>query len=123
MSYNDIRTTEPPYPTPVSQDDYDALAAERDGFKAAWQNACERGDAAVARLAEAERLAREWLETHTSTTDQWDCGAYCCAESILTAITAGSAEVPLTPTGHCAICGGTVGLSHRCVSSTVEAAP
>ena len=27
MSYNDIRTTEPPFPTPVSQDDYDALAA------------------------------------------------------------------------------------------------
>ena len=27
MSYNDIRATEPPYPTPVNQDDYDALAA------------------------------------------------------------------------------------------------
>ena len=44
MSYNDIRATEPPYPTPVSQDDYYALASK---------------------LAEAERLLVEclgWLD-------------------------------------------------------------
>ncbi len=39
----------------VDAEDYDALVAERDGFRAAWQNACERGDKAVARLAEAEQ--------------------------------------------------------------------
>ena len=35
MSYNDIRTTEPPFPTPVSQDDYDALAARLAEYESA----------------------------------------------------------------------------------------
>jgi hypothetical protein len=49
MSYNDIRATEPPYPPPVNQDDYDALAEI-----AAHENA--RRVHAEARLAEHDRL-------------------------------------------------------------------
>ena len=39
-----------------------ALAAKLAGMEAAWMNACKRGDAAVARLAEARQLLDESLE-------------------------------------------------------------
>ena len=53
-------------------------------------------DKSVGGDAEAARLCREIRAELTATTDQ--------------------PQVPLTPTGHCAICGGTVGLTHRCVT-------
>ena len=55
MSYNDIRTTEPPFPTPVSQDDYDALAARLRGLIVAICEAQEEGGDVALAIDEAGR--------------------------------------------------------------------
>jgi hypothetical protein len=66
---------------------------ERDGFKAAWQNACERGDAAVARLAEAERLLELWRDAYETEIDDYDALNAASEATLAFQMNAGSASV------------------------------
>lgn len=86
-------------------------------------------DKAEARLAEAERDIAQWkkvydLRGRALQRPCTNCGyvpLVIHTDAIDAARASDSADMPLTPDGHCAKCGGTVGLSHRCTTPTVSA--
>lgn len=86
--------------------DYDALAALIDEHNSACAAACEaqrdagRCHAYMSRGLRCPDCPRDWQIDRAADS----------AES-----------VPLTPDGHCAKCGGTVGLSHHCTAVSADA--